>query len=203
MREAECLHLCPRGQSQQSSSCEAFFDFVVASAPKVKVLCLSHWSNSRGSGFPYFHNLVGGAQFAQLQELHLFLIEATFDELRDLLRAVAPTLQRLTLGSITLNDNFRFTEWKIDEAQQLWHRAWALMKDDLSLQFLSMSGLACREVEVQVIGRGRHLSGGRSNSGPRRSRTVIYKKEYASISFEQWVTALKANPFIEAESEGE
>lgn len=74
MREAECLHLCPRGQSQQSPSCEAFLDFVVASARKIKVLCLSHLSNPGGSRFPYFPKLAGGVQFAQLQELHLFVI---------------------------------------------------------------------------------------------------------------------------------
>lgn len=199
IKEAECLHLCPRVEGQKSPSCAAFLDFVIVSA-NIEALHVSYWSNSGGSGYQYFHKLSGGAKFTRIRELHLFAIKSALDELRDLLRTAAPTLQRLRLEFVTLNDIFKsdITDRKIDEARKLWQQAWELMGDDLSLEFLSMIGLACRDVEFRITDRLSRLSG-RSKSGRLQPRNVVYSKEHASISLGQWITGLKSRPFIRSE----
>lgn len=108
----------PSGARAGDTVCEAFIDFVMVSAPNLKMRNITDWSNSGGSRFQYFPKLSDGVYFTRLRELHLSSIKTSLNELKELQRTVAPTLKRLSLEFVSLNDNFKsdLTEGRKDEA---------------------------------------------------------------------------------------
>jgi hypothetical protein len=156
----------------------------MASAPNLKMLNISDRSNSGGPRFRYSTTLSNSVHFTQLRELHLSLIKTSLNESKDFLRTSAPTLKLLEPEFVTLSDNCKqgLTTGGKTRPSSSAKEAWNFLRDDLSLQNLSMRGLAYQEIEVRVNDRLSRLSG-RSRSDGLKPGTDVYNEKTSSTIF--------------------
>ncbi|KAJ5389133.1 uncharacterized protein N7496_000201 [Penicillium cataractarum] len=162
VEELEYLHLCinfPNEEKLEIRSTPASkttLDLLLMIAPSLKTLVFSQWHKDERRLDPsYFSELSDSIKFTRLEELNLHWIEVRPESFMSFLSTAKATLHTLTLDWVAL----RFTlPWSMQKIEGLWRRVWDHLRDELSLQRLTMERLGYGSNPVVILGP-RTLSG--------------------------------------------
>lgn len=206
IRGLETLHLCQLAEQPEDSSLDIMRDILVEAAPSLKNLTYGQWYPGQNLSPCSFTSLSKRVQFTRLQELHFCWVEFTSSNFEAFLRTAAPTLRVLSLKSVDLREkvmspliplegggqnDFKWTGTIGKEMKQAWRRVWNIIRDQLSLECLSMHklGFCCHKTSIRD--RFSHTSGRQSDV---KILDAFYNGTIASISFHDWINNLEADP---------
>lgn len=183
-------------------------DILVEAAPSLKNLTYGQWCPGRNLSPCSFTSLSKRVQFTRLQELHFCWVEFTSSSFEAFLRTAVPTLRVLSLKSVDLKEkvmspliplegggqnDFKWTGTIGKEMKQAWRRVWNTIRDQLSLECLSMHKLGFCGHKISIRDRFSHTSGRPSDV---KSLDAFYNGTIASISFHDWINNLEADPSL-------
>ncbi|KAJ5646714.1 hypothetical protein N7490_003086 [Penicillium lividum] len=201
----ETLHLCQIAEQPEDSSLDIMRDIIVEAASSLKNLTYGQWCPGQNMSPYSFALLSKRVEFTRLLELHLCWVEITHSSFEALLRTATPTLRVLSLHSVDLKDkirsplipleggstgDFKWTSTLSREMIQAWRRIWNIIRDELSLECLSLHKLGFFGHGIKVRDSLSHASGGQSTT---KSPDVSYIGVHASVSFHEWINNLKAD----------
>ncbi|PYH45896.1 uncharacterized protein BP01DRAFT_31615 [Aspergillus saccharolyticus JOP 1030-1] len=190
-----CLQYTHHPSPVAPSESSPLLRLLLAAAPTLTTLKVSQWSTKDELPADHFTTLAHHIHFTRLTSLSLHWIEVTQPSVRAFLRTAAPTIQTLSLVSVSLIDRIdRPTRSPpfYDAVSDLWRRLCDAIRDDLpGLRSLEMKDLAYRG---HVLGVEDPL---RAQSGTRRTRSggaavaVGYDATRAQVGFATWLDQLQ------------
>ena len=195
----ETLHLCQNTEQAGEAAPGLFEAIMIESAPSLQVSSMSE--SSWDHLYTCFSDpLPSDIQFKRLFEFHLSGVTVTEDTLQKLLRSAATSLRILSFKSVEVRGNiasssfpvkagktndFEWTKQVENEMRQVWEQFFATVRDQLSLEDLSLYNIKYCGRPIQFTN---HLNPSYSGNfrNPKISQTT-YDGRYSEVTFSEWV----------------
>ncbi|RAH85146.1 hypothetical protein BO86DRAFT_440531 [Aspergillus japonicus CBS 114.51] len=196
LQALQTLDLCLQYTDPCSDTTESpLLRLLLAAAPTLTTLKVSQWSTKDELPADHFTQLSQHIHFTRLSTLSLHWIEVTQPSFRAFLRTAAPTLQTLSLVSVSLIDRIDLPTRSnafYDAVSDLWRQFCDGLRDDLPrLRSLEMKDMAYRGHVLRIEDGMRALSGKKLSRRVSAAVALAYDATQAEVGLAAWLNQLQ------------